>query len=80
MGVFFQNACSSLRRCGLTQQIVESFLLQRCFRQTIAVVPLRRLKCVSSRFVEFQQDFETDYIGSKTYFEFLDTKRKSFRW
>jgi hypothetical protein len=53
---------------------------KRCFSRTIAAGPLRRLKCVSSRFVEFQKDFESDNIGSKTYFELLDTKGKSFRW
>ena len=79
MGAFFQDAYSPLHRWGLTQQIIESFF-RRCFSRTIAVVPSRRLKCVSSRFVEFQKDFETDNIGSKTYFELLDTKGKSFRW
>jgi len=78
--VLVQNDCSSLRRCGLTQQIVESFLFQSCFSRTFAVAPLRRLKCVSARFVEFQKDFETDHIASKTYFEFLDAKGKSFWW
>jgi hypothetical protein len=43
------------------------------------VVPWRPLKCVSSRFVEFQKDFETDNIGSKAYFELLDAEGKSFR-
>ena len=38
------------------------------------------LKRVSSRLVEFKQDLESDHVRPKPYFEFLDAKRKIFRW